>query len=323
MNTSLLKSKRIVSPKETRSENISNGNDAEVYSASMLLKAVGAEVSWGSRNEDGRKIDLICSYDHPWIEKERIIFLVQVKSGPTYGIKLASGYKLLAAAKKAAIRTSHPICIIWVDRATNSSFWAYVHPLSTIVNQTYGNNHRVEPSMRFDIARCQAKNIPLKQGGKGIIISELIGGLSDKRLIALNKYKELKTNPPINPNLGLIEITRIGWRHMFRKTRSANFKDKSLNLIPYLGKILEDKPSDIYITNSNFSEQNGFTYRNTEYVLKFNDVKLYNKTNNTSEKTTVVSRVIEEIRWITNWENDSMLSQNIDRRVVLLSAYYK
>ncbi len=323
MGTSLLKSKKVDFPKETRSENISNGNDAEVYSASMLLKAIGAEVSWGSRNEDGRKIDLICSYDHPWVEKERVIFLVQVKSGPTYGVKLNNGYKLLTAAKKSAIRTSHPICIIWVDRTTNSSFWAYVHPFSTISNQTYGNNHRVEPSMGYDIARCQAKNIPLKQGGKGIIITELIGDLKNKRLVAINKYKELKTNPPISPNLGIIEITRIGWRHMFRKTRASDFKSKSLNLIPYLRKILQDKPSEIYVTNSNFSEQNGFTYRNTEYVLKFNDVKLYNKVYTTSEKTTVVTRLVEEIRWPTDWENDSMLRQNVDRRVVLLSAYYK
>src|SRR5690554_7757419 len=85
--------------KESRDLNISNGNDAETYSASKLLAALGAEVSWGSRNEDGRKIDLIASYDHPWYD-ERIIFLVQVKSGKSYGVKLPNGFKLLTRAKK-------------------------------------------------------------------------------------------------------------------------------------------------------------------------------------------------------------------------------
>lgn len=323
MNTSLLKTIKLKIPKETRDLNISNGNDAEVYGASMLLKAIGAEVSWGSRNEDGRKIDLICSYDHPWIEKERIIFLVQVKSGPTYGIKSANGFKLLSVAKKSAIRTSHPICIIWIDRATNSSFWAYIHPFSTISNQDYGNNHKIEPAMRFDIARCQAKSIPAKIGGKGIIIKELIEDLKSNRKIAINSYNELKTNLIINPNLGKIEITRIAWRHMFRKSRSPIYKSKSLNIIPYLNKILIDKPSEIYITKTSFFEQSNYCYRNIEYVLKYEEVKLYNKTSKTAEKTSVIVRLIEEIRWSKDWKDDSMLTQNIERRVVLLSSYYK
>lgn len=323
MNTSLLKFKPITQPKQTRAENVLNGNDAEIYSASMLLKAIGAEVSWGSRNEDGRKIDLICSYDHPWIEKERIVFMVQVKSGPTYGELHPTGFKLLKAAKDAAIRTSHPICVIWVDRDTNSSFWAYVHPTSTQNNQYYSNIHKIEPSMRFDIARCQARGIPLKKGGSGVIISELTGNLKSKRLEALKNYKALKTNPPIHPNLGKVEFTRIGWRHMFRKTRSAEFKSKSLNVIPYLGQILKDKPSEIYISNHNFSEQNGFQYRNSHFVLKFNDVKLFNNVNFDVEPVTVVIRLVEEIRWSDKWKNETMLSQKIDRRLVLLSSYYK
>lgn len=323
MNTSLLKSKSIIKPKETKDLNISNGNDAEVYSASVLLKAIGAEVSWGSRNEDGRKIDLICSYDHPWTFKERIIFLVQVKSGPTYGNITPHGFKLFSTAKKSAIRTTHPICLVWVERQTHSAFWAYIHPSSTITNQEYGNNHRVEPCMRFDIARCQAKNLPIKIGGKGIIIKELTDNLKNNRLKAIAKYNDLKTKRPICPNLGEIEFTRIGWRHMFRKTRSMNYKEKSLNVIPYLGKILSDKPSEIYITKTDFSEQNNFSYRNTEYVLKYNEVKLYNSAKLTCEKTTVVIRLIEEIRWPVDWQNNTMLSQNVERRVVLLSSYYK
>ena len=61
-------------PQQNRINNIDNGNDAEILAASLLLRSIGSEISWSSRNEDGRKIDLICSYDHPWIEKERIIF---------------------------------------------------------------------------------------------------------------------------------------------------------------------------------------------------------------------------------------------------------
>lgn len=54
----LLKSIKLPVPKQKRENNIENGNDAEVYAASLIIKAIGAEVSWSSRNEDGRKIDL-------------------------------------------------------------------------------------------------------------------------------------------------------------------------------------------------------------------------------------------------------------------------
>ena len=321
MKSVLLRHRTILKPKQNRENNLENGNDAEVLSASMLLKAMGAEVSWGSRNEDGRKIDLICSYDHPWVKKERLIFFVQVKSGSTYGRKLKNGFTLLGVAKKSAQRTSHPICLIWVERETNSTYWAYIHPFSTSVSQNYGDNHLVNPATRYDIARCQAKVIPGKSEGSGIIIKELTGTLQNKRAYSLKKYKSLKTKTIVNPNLGVVELTRVGWRHMFRKQRSSINKQKSLNLIPYLGNLLEHKPSKIYITKNKFESERGYEFRTSEYVLTYEKVLINNA--GELESTSVIIRLLEEIMWPENWRENSMLSQLIKRRLVLLSAYYK
>jgi hypothetical protein len=321
MKSILLRHRTIVEPKQNRENNLENGNDAEVLSASMLLKAMGAEVSWGSRNEDGRKIDLICSYDHPWISKERLIFFVQVKSGSTYGRKLPIGFTLLGVAKKSAQRTSHPICLIWVERQTNSTYWAYIHPFSTNESQHYGDNHLVNPATRFDIARCQAKVIPGKSEGSGIIIKELTGTLKIKRAYALKKYKSLKNKTIINPNLGIVEFTRVGWRHMFRKQRSSMNKEKSMNLIPYLANLLEHKPSKIYITKNELESERGYEFRTSEYVLTYDKVEFNNA--GKLESTSVIIRLLEEIMWPEDWKENSMLSQLIKRRLVLLSAYYK
>jgi len=306
--------------KETRDLNISNGNDAETYSASKLLAALGAEVSWGSRNEDGRKIDLIASYDHPWYD-ERIIFLVQVKSGKSYGVKLPNGFKLLTRAKKEAQRTSHSICIIWADRDSKDAYWAYVHPHSTNGIQLYSNNHLVSPPMRFDIARSQAKNLPRKVGGTGVIMSNKFSSLKEKREAALESYGLLKTKNLINPNVGKIEFTRVGWRHMFRKSRSAANKNSSLTVINYLHHILEDKPSSIYVTDLKITDISDYTYRRCEYVLSYEKVKLYLKQEVSEVK--VVVRVIEEIRWPRNWTNHPSLTQLVERKLTFLSCYYK
>lgn len=320
MTTSLLKYKPINRRLETRAENIDNGNDAEVLAASFLVMAIGAEISWGSRNEDGRKIDLICSYDHPWFDKERFIFLVQVKSGDSFGEKLPDGFKLKTIAKNAAKRTTHPICIIWIDRNNNDSFWAYIHPRTESKPQTYGMNHLVSPAMRYDLARCQAQFLPIKKGGSGIIINEKDSDLKVIRTNSLAKYKSYQVNGLFCPSIGKIEVTRVGWRHMFRKTRSSSNKAKSYTTIKFLDKIISDLPTEIYISKYEFTEQSEYKYRTSEYVLVYEDVKEQNLPLNSVK---VIIRVIEEIRWPTDWTKNSTLTQFVERRNVLLSCYYK
>ena len=318
----LLESKPYRQGDDSVSSNQQNGNEAEILGAANLLRAMGAEVSWGSRNEDGRKIDLIASYDHPWIQKERVLILVQVKSGPTYGVKTNDGFKLFSAAKKAVMRTSHPICLIWIDRRSQSNYWAYIHPNSTPTNQIYKNNHLVSPPIRFDIARSQSKFIPNKEGGKGIIISYGdFSNLKQRRRETLNTYKALKSITLINPNLGEIEISRIGWRHMFRKSRAKENKESSLVVIPYLEKIIQDKPTSIYVSSLKEKTLDNYKYRRSEYVLSYDDVKLFKE--GTTTRVKLIIRLIEEIRWPENWISNAYLSQLIDRKVTLLSSYYK
>ena len=321
MTKSVLNTKPLPKVKETVEFNTVNGNDAELLAASRFVMGCGAEISWGSRNEDGRKIDLIVSYDHPWIEQERVLVLVQVKSGPTYGILNGEGFILKTAAKSAAQRTSHSICLIWLERKKNKTFWAYIHPNSLSGNQEYGKNHLISPATRFDIARCQVKTIPIKSGGAGVIMSQSQGDLKTQRLNALKKYKDLKTKNLICPNLGLIEFSALGWRHMFRKGRTADRKATSLTVIEYLDKIIVDKPNDIYISKCEMFEELKYTYRKSEYVLAYDDIEISEAKK--VSKVKVVCRVIEEIRWPTDWINIATLSQHVDRRLVFLSCYYK
>lgn len=314
----LIKSKPPKSIIEERSINPQNGNDAELMVASKLILGAGCEVAWGSRNVDGSKVDLICTYDHPWIKKERIFFLVQVKSGNTYGKVFENGFQLKSKAKILAQRTSHPICVVWVDRTTNNSFWSYIHPNTISGNQYYGSNHRINPALRYDIARCQCQFLHIKKGGKGIIINSKVTDWRILRDRAEMVYKALKGKNIINPHLGKIETTRIGWRHMFRKTRSWTNKLKSLKAILYFDKIISDLATEIYVSKTEYFNQGDFEGRHCEYVLKYNDVKHY-----PDQNISVIVRLIEETRWPVNWMENSALTQFIERRVILLSCYYK
>jgi hypothetical protein len=78
---SLLKSKKILPPDQSKSSNSLNGSDAETLAASLMVTACRGEVCWGSIEEDNSKIDLILSLERPWYPKERMLVFVCSCSG--------------------------------------------------------------------------------------------------------------------------------------------------------------------------------------------------------------------------------------------------
>lgn len=319
--TSLLLSKTLPTISQTRSLNILNGSDAESLVAAKLLLALRAEISWGSREEDGRKIDLFLSCDHPWFKKDRLIVLSQVKSGSTYGNTIPSGgFTLKKQAYIKAQRTTHSIFMLWLDRDSDKAFWAYIHPHSNTTTNDYGVHHSLTPATYFDLARCVSRDFNIISDGKGIIIRHRSSNLIGRRKKVLNDYRSFQT--VFCPTLGNIEITRLGWRHMFRKGRSLKHKKTSLNTIPYIKKILHHKPSEHAITHIKEWTSKGFCYRRAEHLLKYNSVQLSVR-NEEMKTVTVISRIIEEIRYPSNWLSTAMLSQQVERRLVLKTIYYK
>lgn len=319
--SSLLQSNPLPTVSQSTTLNAINGSDAESLAAAMLLSAIRAEISWGSREEDGRKIDLFLSCDHPWFKKERLIILSQVKSGSTYGNVLSNGgFTLKRQAYVSAQRTTHSIFIIWVDRDTNKIFWAYVHPHSNPISNNYGIHHSLNPATYFDLARCVSRDLNIVSDGKGIIIRQRTSELKIRRKNVLNTYRAFDN--VFCPSLGTIEITRLGWRHMFRKGRNIKHKKTSLNAIPYIKKILHHKPTEHAITDVKEWTYNKFDYRKAEHLLKYNSVKSSVGNTDLSE-IVIIIRIIEEIRYPSNWINTAMLTQQVERRLVLKTIYYK
>lgn len=308
-------------PIQDRSHNPINGGDAESYAMGRLLLACRGEGHWGSREEDNSKIDLIFSTEHPWFSNERMMILSQVKSGSTYGRITDNGFELKGKAKKGAHKTSHSICVIWVDRDNRRAFWAYIHPDSTSESQEYGVYHEISPAILFDLARCMSSFRPGPRGAKGLHVRKRDSALSTRRKSVRDFYKEKsKINTPF---LGEIELTRLGWRHMFRSGRRESNKSTSLDLIPYLARLLERYPSSYAITDSRKFVSNGNTHQIREHLLKFDKLTVSSRSHSAESDFVAHVRLIEEIRYPNDWWDQVMLTQLVMRRVVLKSAYYK
>lgn len=316
----LLLDKKLPTPKIGIELNILNGNDAEVLAASKLINATNSEVRWGSRNEDNSKIDLVLSFEHPWLESERIILLVQIKSGDSYASSDGENFKVKKKVFKSIKKTANNICLVWLDQKSHKCYWAYIHPNTSVNVTTYGRNHLVSPAFRFEIARCIARTFSGNyKGGKGIIIKNELpdGTISEVRKKLKSIYRSTKVIK--NPLLGEINITSLGWKHLFRSSRKKEYKTESYKLIPYIKSILKQYPSNHWISNFSKYERNGYEFLCYEYILKYSEIKV---------KKSIVDyevnfKILEEVGYPKNWETTSQLSQKIMRKVTFLSCSLK
>ncbi|KPQ01694.1 hypothetical protein [Marinobacter sp. HL-58] len=286
-----------------------------------LVLACRGEGHWSSREEDGAKIDLILSCEHPWHLGERLIVLSQIKSGSSFGELTEKGFKLKGSAKKAALRTSHGVCVVWVDRNCGHLYWAYVKPTASTGTQVYGEHHKVTPAMLYDLARIMSTRLMGPEGAKGIIINESEKSLSDRRSEAKSIYQGYQKIQ--SPVLGEVELTRLAWRHMFRSGRRKQNKSVSLDIIKYLGKLLSRYPTTRVITASRYFCKGGYEYRVCEHLLKFDELSVIQKDRIPKRDHTAYIRIIEEIRYPIDWSSKVMRSQVVSRRLVLKSAYFK
>lgn len=303
----------------SRKQNPQNGNDSEIISASNILQALGAEISWGSRNEDNSKIDLLISFNHPWNHGQRILLLAQVKSGASFG-KVDKKIKIYRRGIQEAKKSLNNILLVWFDHNTKENYWSYIHQNTNPKIVELGRNHILSPATRFEVARCINKNISQNRfNSRGIILnfknktSDISNFRKDTKLI-YRKHKEIT-----NPLYGNILFTNYGWKHMFRKTRLKKYKLDSLIIIPYLKQLLRFQPDRHWINNFEIQSHNINKIYSYEHVLRYENIK----NNITEDKFEVVIKLIEEVGFPENWKQENLLTQKVKRKVVVKSCSLK
>lgn len=252
--------------------------------------------------------------------------LTQIKSGDSYGKAQGSGFKLTTRAVKEALKTSHSICVVWVNPDDGACFWAFMRPGSSRVAKNFGGHHELSPASIFDLARCSAAFLPSARGGGGITIPTIDVATKVKLmharrqvLTAYNKQKKI-----FCPSIGHVELTRSGWRHMFRKSRFRAARQTSLEVIPYLSLIANRLPTTHSVTEVKFIDRSdGWISRGADHLLRYDHIEKYDAQLKTIERISVFIKIREEIRFPTEWRSDAMLSQLVERRLVLISCYSK
>ena len=153
--------------------NNKNGLDSEVFAGAYLIMATGGELSWGSRAEDGNKIDLLLSFPNQWGSRGRKIVLAQVKSGPSYGkVHLKKGVmeaELFRKVFEKSFTGTNDMLLLWVDRKKNRCFWTYVFRGARPAKRMLHARQLISPALRYDLARIIGSR--QKDGGRGLLFS--------------------------------------------------------------------------------------------------------------------------------------------------------
>ena len=170
--------------------------------------------------------------------------------------------------------------------------------------------------MLYDLPRVIGKQTSNISGGRGVTIGTLASNLKDNRKEAKKIYRDLAANKIISPVLGEIEFSRLGWRHMFRITRSEKHKERSLQTIFHINDILKQVPSSHRIADFNQIEEDNYIYRQITHILTYSKVMLHGK-----GKIKVNVKLKEETSYPKDWNNDAFLFQKIERRVVFINSY--
>jgi len=327
-----LKGKKKTKPQKTFQFIGSNGFDGERLGSAQLTLALNSRISWASRKEDNSKIDLIVTFEHPWKNNEIEVILTQIKSGFSYANIVSGKLKIKKSEFAHYKNRNHSSLICWLNQDSNEFYWFIIRANASYFRSEYNSSHKLNPSSRFDIKRI-LNSFNDKDGGKGLKFkTKSFDRQRDKynfdefkllRKKAKESYNGLKKHDYESPLFGLIEFTRIGWRHITRESRLNEYKVASYEIIPLLKNIIIKAPSKHYIQTTLEELDNFEIYRQNEYLLEYQNIIILNKTTNSEFKTRVYIKLIEAIRYPKNWKENALLSQQVHRRVIFKSIYYK
>ncbi|MEZ4950613.1 MAG: hypothetical protein R2879_20805 [Saprospiraceae bacterium] len=313
------------------------GIDGERFSASALTMALNARISWASRKEDNAKADLIITMLHPWKKNKAEVILCQVKAGHTYAKIINENptkTKYEKSEFKDYLNNRNPFFICWVNTENHQVFWFIIKANSKFLRNEFGPLHKLSPATRYDLMRI-LNGFEYKSGGKGLQFSvlnsnEKRGHKYDKiafknlRDVAKRKYSELKKIKGIDSEIfGPILFTNFGWRHITRESRWSKYKVSSYEILPILKPLLKSSPTKHYIQNFSEESDKSQKYRKVEYLLEYNNVKMFCKENSKLLDVKAYVKIIEIIKYPKNWKTNSSLTTEIKRRVKFKSIYYK
>ncbi|WP_153114989.1 hypothetical protein [Rhodocyclus tenuis] len=296
-----------------------DGAAAARYAAGLLGVATCAETTATTMAEDAAKVDVKFSFRHIAAPGKVITAHAQVKAGPSYRRASSDAQFLALGIDKATLQalsgTGMPGLVIWVPPPPmDRLYWYATDPRSALKTPAkLRRTQYLRPSLRYDLSRLYDYASWSRRYTK-----QTVGRLSSTQIMpkAKEAFKALKAQAWDNPLVGNLQITRLAWRHITRRSKSQARRTLSLRIVPYLKAFLASPP-DRYACNFVGLQVNGPTTTETRYLMCWYRQALAVD----GESHSLLIRIREEITYPTEWATRPLSAADV-KQIAVLAAWW-
>lgn len=299
-----------------------DGHAGARRAAADLTIALCAEAVAASLNEEAAKVDMKITFRSLFAERSLLSVHCQVKSGPSYAAKHGAKAITLITLKDTVLALqlgTQPSMIVWVEPKPEARiFWHIVrsqYPKRTRI--TIPLSDYVSPTLYVDLCRHSRFFIGRSRPAR-IQVSN--PNITDKELRnkAHAHYKKLQCSGMPSYLASDVEVTRIGWRHVTRRSRVAKKRNTSFRLIPHLKQVLGMRPSRFLVTNKTLRDAGEMTIERRDVIYWYESAVLLD-----GVVSTVLIRLSEEIEYPRDWRKHGLSESDIRINAKLLSWWCK
>lgn len=296
-----------------------DGAAAARYASGLLGIATCAETTATTMAEDAGKVDVKFSFRHIVASRKLITAHAQVKAGPSYRRDSSDTQFLTLGIDKETLQalsgTGMPGLVIWVPPPPmDRLYWYATHPRSPLKTPVkIRRTQYLRPSLRYDLSRLYDYASWSRR-----CIKQTVATLPSTQVMpkAKKAYKALQEDKWLNPLVGPLQVTRLAWRHITRRSKSVARRTLSLRIVPYLKAFLASPP-DRYTSNFVGLKVNASRTTEIRYLMCWYRQAL---TIDGASHSLLV-RIREEITYPTEWARRPLSAAEI-QQVATLAAWW-
>lgn len=294
-----------------------DGAAGERWAAALFTAALCAETTHATASEDDDKFDLKVSFEHAFKKNVRVTVHSQVKSGASYLASAGTDRLKLKNVSKESIRTlragTSPSVLAWVPPSPRQGVYWYAFRLRRDDTPLeIPRWQRVTPAMRYDLTRIFEHCMPSGRAPRLDVSSRPLP------LPAAKKAYKALLGTVEHPLAGRLHVSRHGWRHVTRRSKSVVRRNDSLQIVPYLPNFLRSTPDRFSITCDPMVVE-GTTIRRRAWIWCWYDDAL--RIGNVPHR--LLLRFREEIRFPRAWRDRPLAVSEVRQHAVLESWWSK
>lgn len=305
----------------TAKQTQTDGSAAARFAAAQLGIATCAETTASTMSEDCAKVDIKFSFRHAINSEKLLTYHAQIKAGPSYKQASSNSKHLALGIDKATISAlsgiGMPGLLIWVPPPPmDRLYWHAADPRSRIKTPIcIQRNQYIRPSLRYDLSRIyDYASFATRHPQLTVRSVEPVNAIDN----AKKAYKDLRSLKPSNSLIGGICVTRLGWRHVTRRSKSTARRELSLRVVPYLKHFLVKRPERYACTYCDIQVVGDWATE-SRFLLCW-----YRKALSIDGKPyTLLIRIKEVIQYPAGWRDRPLSKDDVDQVATLASWWCK